>query len=148
VRVKNPRKYKPHKPQTVPAKFQVGFLSTLDGRTDLAKALRTNYQSIIDDIGEQLSHVKTALVERFVWLEAVLQTLEHEMANGQTDKADALGRWTQSVNSLLGLARVLGIERSAKKTLPWIETPPHGASTKRLVANKRNHNNDHEDAQD
>jgi len=43
-----------------------------------------------------VGHVKNALIERFVWLEAILQTLEHEMANGKIDKAESLGRWIQA----------------------------------------------------
>jgi hypothetical protein len=110
-----------HKPQTLPVTFQAGFLSTLDGRTDLAKALRANYATIVEDIGGQaeVGHVKSALVERFVWLEAILQTLEHEMAHGEIDKGEALGRWIQAVNSLAGLARTLGVERR-NKSMPWL----------------------------
>jgi len=116
-----PRKYKPKtdrknghsKPTTLPPKFKVGFLSLLDGRTDLAKALRLNRNAIVADAGgpDEISHVKNALVERFVWLEAILQTIEQEMAGGQIDK---LGTWIQATNSLSGLAKVLGIERMQK----------------------------------
>ena len=118
---KTARRNRSTKPQTLPAKFRAGFLAELDGRTDLAKALRANYQQIVDDIGgaADLSHVKAALVERFVWLEAILQTIEHEMVSGKIDKAEALGRWIQAVNSLSGLAKVLGVERKASAR-PWL----------------------------
>lgn len=116
-----PRKYKPktdrknghHKPTTLPAKFKVGFLSTLDRRTDLAKSLRSNRNAIVEDAGgpDEIGHVKNALVERFVWLEAILQSIEQEMAGGQIDK---LGTWIQAVNSLSGLAKTLGIERKQR----------------------------------
>ena len=52
--------------------------------------------------------MKNVLVERFVWLQAILESLEQEMAKGQVDK---LGVWIQAVNSLSGLAKTLGIER-------------------------------------
>lgn len=109
-----------HRPQTLPEKFKVGFLATLDGRTDLAKALRANHDAIVADIGGavEIGHVKSALIERFVWLEAILQTIESEMAQGQIGKAEALGRWIQAVNSLAGLAKVLGVERKAR-SMPW-----------------------------
>src|SRR4051812_28868414 len=92
---KTGRKNGKHKPQGLPAKFRPGFLSELDGRTDLAKSLRANRDMVVADVGgpDELSHVKGALVERFVWLEAILQTLEHEMARGKVDKGEALGRW-------------------------------------------------------
>jgi hypothetical protein len=112
-----PRKYQPktdrknghRKPTSVPAKFKPGFLSTLDRRTDLAKALRANRDAIVRDVGgqEDVGHVKNALVERFCWLECVLQTIEQEMAGGNVDR---LGVWIQATNSLSGLAKVLGIE--------------------------------------
>jgi hypothetical protein len=113
-----------HKPQTLPAKFKAGFLSELDKRTDLARALRTNYDDIVLDIGgvADVGHVKAALIERFVWLEAILQTLEHEMAQGKIDKGDALGKWIQAVNSLSGLGKVLGVERKAR-SMPWLALP-------------------------
>ncbi len=113
---KGTRKNEQHKPTTLPAKFKAGFLAELDKRTELAKALRANYESIVTDIGgpEDVGHVKSAMVERFVWLEAVLQTLENEMASGASDKAGVLGKWIQATNSLTGLARLLGIERKAR----------------------------------
>lgn len=127
-----PRTYKPKtnrknartKPLSLPAQFRAGFLAELDKRTELSRFLRASYSNVVADIGgpEDLSHVKAALVERFVWLEAILQTLEHEMANGALDKAEALGKWIQAVNSLSGLAKVLGIERKASR-MPWLTLP-------------------------
>lgn len=109
-----------HKPENLPVKFQAGFLSTLDGRTELARALRANRQAIVEDIGGEadLSHIKSALVERFVWLEGILQTIEHEMASGRIDKSEALGRWIQGLNAMSGLAKALGVERKAAAR-PW-----------------------------
>lgn len=121
---KTNRSNRSHLAQELSAKFQAGFLSTLDGRTDLAKALRANYDEIIADIGgkEETSHVKNALVECFVWLEAILQSIEHEMANGQISKTEAVSRWVQCVNSLVGLGKVLGIERKSTAK-PWLTIP-------------------------
>lgn len=111
---------KSHKLQTnVPYKFKTGFLNGLDNRCGLAKTLRQNYEDIVEDIGgaEDCSHVKSALVERFVWLEGILQTLEHQMAEGEIDKS--LSKWVQAVNSLSGLAKVLGVERRSSEH-PWV----------------------------
>lgn len=122
---KRTRSNESHKPQELPPKFKAGFLTAMDGRTDLARALRTNYEAIVADVGgrEDVGHVKSALVERFVWLEAILQTLEHEMATGKLDKGEALGRWVQAVNALSGLAKVLGVDRKAR-SMPWLSLPP------------------------
>jgi len=118
---KTGRKNKNTKPQDLPAKFKAGFLSALDQRTDLAKTLRRNFREILNDIGgaDDVAHVKRALIERFVWLEAILQTIEHQMAVGEIDKAEALGRWIQAVNSLVGLAKSLGLDRRAISR-PWL----------------------------
>lgn len=113
--------YNASKPQTLPVTFKAGFLADLDKRTELAKSLRSNYDAIVADIGgtDDVGHIKASLVERFVWLEAILQTIEHELVNGTIDKAEALGRWIQAVNSLTGLAKVLGVERKATAR-PWV----------------------------
>ena len=102
-------------PQDLPVKFHAGFLAELDGRTELARALRADYDAIVSDVGgaEEIGHVKSALIERFVWLEAILRGIEQDLVNG-THKADVLGKWIQAVNSLSGLAKVLGIERKMR----------------------------------
>ncbi|GEM_PF-1203103 len=109
------------KPMTLPVKFKPGFLGEMDRRTELAKTLTANYQAIVADVGgpTEVGHVKAALIERFVWLEAIVQTLEHEMATGQIEKAEHLGRWIQAVNSLSGLAKALGVERKLAER-PWL----------------------------
>jgi hypothetical protein len=125
---KTDRKNQSHRHQVLPLKFKSGFLAELDKRTDLAKALRANFNAVVEDVGgpQDVGHVKSALVERFVWLEAILQTLEHEMASGKIDKSEALGRWIQAVNALSGLAKVLGVERRTR-SMPWlIPIPPNG----------------------
>ncbi len=112
-----------HKPVTLPPTFKTGFLTELDGRTELARALRANYDTIVADVGGplEISHVKGALIERFVWLEGILQSIEHEMVSGVTTKTEAIGRWIQAVNSLSGLAKVLGVERK-NTSRPWVIT--------------------------
>jgi hypothetical protein len=124
-KAKTDRRNRSTKPQSLPVKFKPGFLSTLDGRTDLAKALRSNYDAVLADVGgrEEVGHVKNALLERFVYLEAILQTIEAEMVSGQTPAAEALGRWIQAVNSLTGLAKTLGIERKTRQ-MPWLAADP------------------------
>ncbi len=112
---KTDRKNGKHKLAGLPTKFRSGFLASLDNRTGLAKALRATYDAVVADVGGPagLSRVKASLIERFCWLDATLQTIEHEMAAGTIDRAEALGRWIQAVNSLSGLAKVLGVHRTA-----------------------------------
>jgi hypothetical protein len=60
----------------------------MDHRHSLPRALKANYSAIIADVGgrDDVSHIKNALAERSVWPEAILQTIEHEMSQGQVDK--------------------------------------------------------------
>lgn len=107
--------------QHVPSKFRHGFLSDIDGRTELSRTLRGNFEQIVQDVGgaSEVSHVKKALIERFVWLEAILQDIEQSLVSGEMSKTEAIGRWVQAINSLTGLAKVLGIDRKSRTT-PWL----------------------------
>ncbi len=105
----------------------------MDSRTQLAKSLQASYKAIAEDVGggETVSHVKSALIERFVWLEAILRDIEQDLAKGEADK---LGRWVQAVNSLSGLAKTLGVERKAPPN-PWeFETSSQPASEQAEVS--------------
>jgi hypothetical protein len=119
-----PRKYVPKNPG-LPSRYKAGFLNRLDRRTEVAKALQTNFDAIADDLGGrgELSHVKSSLVERFVFLEATLNRLENEMAMNPKDMGDAVGKWIQAVNALTGLAKVLGIDRKFSNA-PWLSHGP------------------------
>jgi hypothetical protein len=118
---KTDRTYESQKPQNLPAKFKTGFLEGLDKRTDLARALRQNYDDIVADIGgvDELSHIKSVLVERFVWLEAIVQQIEHQLTVGEIDRSEAISRWVQALNTLIGLSKVLGIERKSGARGGW-----------------------------
>lgn len=126
------RKNRSTKEQALPARFRVGFLRALDGRTDVAKALRASYDRIVADIGgaSEIGHVKSALIERFVYLEAMLQSMEQEIAQGKVPMADLIGRWTQATNALAGLAKTLGIERKGADA-PWLDGTPDPSPKKK-----------------
>jgi hypothetical protein len=106
------RIYKPKTPD-LPERYVRGFIDKMDGRTDLAQRLQIAYQEICEDIGgeEDQTHLKLSLVERAVFLEFCLQKWEREIL---LDKAtpDQIGKWIQATNSLLGLAKTLGLTRA------------------------------------
>ena len=114
-------KYESSKEQKLPAKFRLGFLQSLDNRTALAAALRQNYEAIVADIGglDDIAHTKRALIERFVYLEGVCQSLESELLQEDANRAEILGRWVQAVNALIGLSKTIGLERRAIAA-PWV----------------------------
>lgn len=97
----------------LPAKYEPGFLRELDQRTGIAKVLTAAYDAIVDDCGgaDALPHTKLALIERFIFLESILQTIEQKIAEGAKDSGDLIGKWTAAVNSMQGLAKLIGLER-------------------------------------
>ncbi len=103
------------KKNTVPEKFDRGFLETLDGRTGIAQAMRERYQAMTNDLGgaDRLSYAQRSLVERALWLEYWLAQQERLLATGQNEAFD-VGKWTQAANSLQGIYSKLGLQRVAR----------------------------------
>ena len=115
------RTNKQHRPNALPCTFSPGFLGTLDKRCKLTMALTANYDSIVEELGgpDQVGYVKRALIERFVWLEGILQSIEHDMAAGSIERAEVMGKWIAGLNAFNGLAKTLGIE-PIDTGKPWI----------------------------
>jgi len=101
----------------IPSKFSTGFLARLDGRYLLVKELKTFYDAIISDLGgtDNLSTIQKTLVERYVWTIAFLRSLEQKIPTcDASEGAELLGRFTQATNTAIGLAKTLGLKRTAK----------------------------------
>lgn len=122
----------------LPAKYEPGWLAKLDGRTELAKQLRQSYVAVVDDLGgaSEIGHIRHSLIERFVFMEAVLLGIEGQLAQVRTatderearkTEAELIGRWISAVNSMQGLAKVLGIERK-NTAQPWLAVTTEPAS--------------------
>jgi len=130
----------PEKFKCPPKKYEKGFLIRLDKRHAAFKTIFHNYQEIMGDLGgrDSLSHIQQTLVERFVFLEFVLRNLEQKIAEQSDDKTKEKGvdveklfsRWVQGLNSLTGLAKVVGVERRAKQIR---------SSLKEYVKSKKKH---------
>ncbi len=95
---------------TIPDKYTPDFAERLDRRTSIAKAIRGRIEAIETDLGgaDTLSHARRSLVRRVVWLEAIVEHSEQRLAAGE---GIDLGGHTQAINTLLGLYRLLGLER-------------------------------------
>jgi hypothetical protein len=91
-------------------KFIPDFADRLDKRTTIAKAICARVETIETDMGgsDTLSHARRSLVRRVVWLEAIIEHSEQRLAAGE---AIDLGGHTQAVNTLVGLYRLVGLER-------------------------------------
>ena len=95
---------------TIPEKYAPDFAERLDKRTGLARAICARIEAIETDAGgaDALSHARRSLIRRAVWLEAIIEHDEQRLATG--DGID-LGGHTQSINSLIGIYRLIGLDR-------------------------------------
>lgn len=98
---------------SIPERYAPDFMARLDRRTVLGKAVVDRYSAILADLGgeESLTNVKRSLARRFTWFEIMIEGMECRAASGE--EID-IGSWTQLINSWLGIARMLGLERKAK----------------------------------
>lgn len=98
---------------TITPDYEPDFVERLDRRTRLSRVIPNRIACIESDLGgsDGLSYARRSLVRRVVWLEAVVETYEQNLAQ---DRTIDLGAYTQSINSLLGLFRLLGLERRQK----------------------------------
>jgi hypothetical protein len=102
-----------NKLQELPRKFDVGFLDKMDARKTLARLMRDGFDELSEDLGgkDNMSYVKASLVERFIYLEAILSKIEIQMFESDSKFDNLFSRWTMATNTFLGLARTLGLER-------------------------------------
>jgi hypothetical protein len=120
-KAKGGRKNRKLKP-ALPERFEPGCVLALDQRTALAQRLRDNFASIVCDVGgeAELSHIKAALIERMVFLEAILGGVEADLMKPEApaNRDKLVAQWVQAVNAYSGLAKVIGINRKAHEN-PW-----------------------------
>jgi len=69
---KTNRAYVNGKAHAVSSRFEPGFVAKLDGRTEVARMLRANYELIVADLGgeDELSYFQRSLIERALWMSA------------------------------------------------------------------------------
>jgi len=113
------QKHKNTKIMRIPKPYEKGFLVGFDERTRLYANLHDSYISILDDLGgeENCSQVKTCLVEKFVWCQFMMQSLESraalKIAQGKSPDR-YFSKWLYASKTLNALAHRLGLERRAK----------------------------------
>jgi len=101
--------------QKPPLRFENNFLQKLDCRTVAFKVLTESFNEVAEDLGGKTSHIQSALIERYVFLEYFLKSLEAKIATNPKKSSRLIARWVQSLNCFLGLSKTLGLERRAKK---------------------------------
>lgn len=100
---------------TLPDDYSADWLTKLDKRTRVARAVMERIALLESDAGgaEALSAARRSLIRHCAWLDALVETHELRLAAGETIDT---GSYTQSLNSLLGLYKLIGLERRARKT--------------------------------
>lgn len=93
-----------------------GHLDKYDKRSKIYMILATNYNAIVEDGGGDLSKVKLSLIERFVFVQQYLRLLERRIIKCKKRKLKArlMRQWGYHVNSLLGLAKKIGLDKRHK----------------------------------
>lgn len=113
---------------TLPDSYEANWLDRLDKRTKVARAVLSRIAELESDAGgaENLSAARRSLIRHAAWLDAVVES--HELRLGAGEQID-VGALTQSLNSLIGLFRMLGLERKPRRTesladvMGWNEPP-------------------------
>jgi hypothetical protein len=99
---------------TLPDSYSSNWVDKLDGRTKVATAVRARISELEADAGgaESLTAARRSLIRHAAWLDAIIDSYELRLAAGEQIDVGGL---TQSLNSLLGLFRLLGLERRQKQ---------------------------------
>jgi hypothetical protein len=98
---------------SIPAKYRPDFIERVDRRTVLGRAVFNRFHAVVADLGgeEALSTIKRSHVRRLVTLECMIEGIECRALAGEDVDA---GSWTALLNSWLGVAGRLGLERKAR----------------------------------
>ena len=96
-----------------PQSYRPDWLEAMDGRLGTVKVIKDRLSMLCEDLGgvESMSYQRRSLAKRVVWLEAMIEQQEAAIARGEDVDA---GRWTQGINSLMGLLKALGLDRVAQ----------------------------------
>ena len=99
--------------RTVPNEYRDGWIDSLDGRTNLGRAIKDRLAALESDLGgrDGLSYQRHSLAKRAIWQEVVIEQQEAAIARGE--KVD-MGSLIQANNGLIGLYKALGIDRVAR----------------------------------
>lgn len=99
---------------TLPDSYSADWLAKLDKRTKVARAVLARIGELESDAGgaDTLSAARRSLIRHAAWLDAIVESYEMKLASGE--QID-VGGHTQALNSLLGLFRLLGLERNARR---------------------------------
>ena len=91
--------------------FTPRLLDDADNRLAIVRSIKKKVELLMHDAGGNESTQRAMLIKHAVFLHVLLETQETELA--ETGKLD-LGSFVQAINSLVGLLRMLGLEKRLK----------------------------------
>jgi hypothetical protein len=117
---------------TLPDNYAANWLDKLDKRTRVARAVLQRIADLESDAGgpDSLTTARRSLIRHAAWLDAIVDSHELRLAGGE--QLD-VGAYTQALNSLLGLFRLLGLERR-QRPVRRLHDHLNGAPAAKVVA--------------
>lgn len=99
---------------TLPDSYSGDWLMKIDKRTKTARAVLGRIGELEADAGgaESLTAARRSLIRHAAWLDAIVDSHEIRLVAGDTIDT---GAYTQALNSLIGLYRLIGLERKTKR---------------------------------
>jgi hypothetical protein len=96
----------------LPTTFTPKFLDNSDNRLAVVRQIKKRIEALMQDGGGNESTQRAMLCRHAAFLHVLLETQETELAEtGQFE----MGVFVQAVNSLVGLLRMLGLEKRIKR---------------------------------
>ena len=97
-------------PSDVPARYEEGFLDSMDGRRPIPRQLKQRFGELVSGLGglDGLSYQEQSLCKRAIHLERLIEKRELTLAhNGTVDESG----YFNAINVLSGLYSKLGMKR-------------------------------------
>jgi hypothetical protein len=104
-------------------KFKVGLIDRLDGRESTTKKLKKSRDSLLKKLGGEPDEGQKMMIELFVASAVILQNQAVDLLNGSVEKSES-GKFTQALNGIVGLSKLLGFDPHSPSSLPWTEEQP------------------------
>lgn len=111
---KNTKKTRRKPEATVPARFQPKFWEDADSRLGIVRRIRDRFEALKEQTGAD-SLQKEILCQRAVFLLTRLETVERRAI--EEGEFAEVGTYVQSINTLISLLKILGLESSKKKVV-------------------------------
>ena len=115
----------------LPRHYQKGFLVKISRQGELGRRLNDTFRSLIDDSGGpgRMTTGRLMMSERLTFLDEVLRQIERDMVESDDPKIrlELFGKWTQGINSLVGLVKAMGFDRILEDPIEALYSVPENS---------------------